>query len=128
AGLVDPVGQAVAAEARQAHQIDVSRIVAVAQMAHQAAERGGGHRIGQGIERVGGGIAGTGCRIRPASRAPEMLEKSFRAGADAFRVNMSHGDHATHAETIASIRASEKKVNRPITISCDLQGPKSRVG
>jgi pyruvate kinase len=51
-----------------------------------------------------------------------MLEKLFRAGADAFRVNMSHGDHATHAETIASIRALEKKVNRPITILCDLQG------
>ena len=30
----------------------------------------------------------------------------LRAGADAFRVNMSHGDHATHAQTIAAIRFS----------------------
>ena len=66
--------------------------------------------------------------VGPASREPEMLEKLFRAGADAFRVNMSHGEHATHAETIANIRALEKKVNRPITILCDLQGPKLRVG
>ncbi|MCW1382061.1 pyruvate kinase [Novosphingobium sp. KCTC 2891] len=66
--------------------------------------------------------------VGPASRSPEMLEKLFRAGADAFRVNMSHGDHATHAETIAAIRALEKKVGRPVTVLCDLQGPKLRVG
>jgi pyruvate kinase len=57
-----------------------------------------------------------------------MLEKLFRAGADAFRVNMSHGEHAIHAETIANIRALEAKVKRPITVLCDLQGPKLRVG
>ena len=66
--------------------------------------------------------------VGPTSRAPEMLEKLYRAGVDAFRVNMSHGDHATHAETIASIRALETKINRPITILADLQGPKLRVG
>ena len=66
--------------------------------------------------------------VGPASRSPEMLEKLFRAGADAFRVNMSHGEHAVHAETIAAIRALERKVNRPITVLCDLQGPKLRVG
>jgi pyruvate kinase len=66
--------------------------------------------------------------VGPASSAPEMLERLFRAGVDAFRVNMSHGDHAVHAATIAAIRALEKKVNRPITVLCDLQGPKLRVG
>ncbi len=66
--------------------------------------------------------------IGPASRSPEMLRKLFKAGADAFRVNMSHGDHATHAETIASIRALEKEFARPIAILADLQGPKLRVG
>lgn len=66
--------------------------------------------------------------VGPASRSPEMLEKLWRAGADAFRVNMSHGDHATHAETIAAIRALEAQIGRPITILADLQGPKLRVG
>jgi hypothetical protein len=42
AGIADPVGQAVAAEARQPHQVDVLRIVAVPQVAHQPAEGGGG--------------------------------------------------------------------------------------
>ena len=66
--------------------------------------------------------------LGPASRSPEMIAKLLRAGADAFRVNMSHGDHATHAETIAAIRAAEKDFGRPVAVLCDLQGPKLRVG
>jgi pyruvate kinase len=66
--------------------------------------------------------------LGPASRSPEMIEKLLLAGADAFRVNMSHGDHDTHRETIAAIRAVEKDVGRPVAILCDLQGPKLRVG
>ena len=57
-----------------------------------------------------------------------MIGRLLRAGADAFRVNMSHGDHATHAQTIATIRAAEKEFGRPVAILCDLQGPKLRVG
>ena len=66
--------------------------------------------------------------IGPASREPEMLRRLFRAGVDAFRVNMSHGDHATHAQTIAAIRELEEEFDRPIAILADLQGPKLRVG
>ncbi len=66
--------------------------------------------------------------LGPASRTPEMIEKLLRAGADAFRVNMSHGDHETHAATIAAIREVEKSVGRPVAVLCDLQGPKLRVG
>ena len=66
--------------------------------------------------------------VGPASCSPDMLLRLFKAGVDAFRVNMSHGDHATHAETIANIRKLEKDVRHPIAILCDLQGPKLRVG
>lgn len=66
--------------------------------------------------------------LGPASREPEMIGKLLRAGADAFRVNMSHGDHETHAATIAAVRAAEKEFGKPIAILCDLQGPKLRVG
>ena len=41
--------------------------------------------------------------VGPASRSPEMLAKLLRAGADAFRVNMSHGEHAVHAATIKAV-------------------------
>jgi pyruvate kinase len=66
--------------------------------------------------------------LGPASDTPEMIEKLYRAGADAFRVNMSHGDQADKAKLIANIRALEKSYNRPTTILVDLQGPKLRVG
>ena len=66
--------------------------------------------------------------LGPASRDPETLRRLLRAGADAFRINLSHGDHATHAQTIKAVRALEKEFNRPIAILCDLQGPKLRVG
>ena len=64
----------------------------------------------------------------PATTDPEMLRRLFKAGVDAFRVNMSHGEHAVHAETIANIRALETEFRRPIAVFCDLQGPKLRVG
>jgi pyruvate kinase len=66
--------------------------------------------------------------LGPASSSPEMIRKLFLAGADAFRINMSHGAHAEKAVVIASIRAMEKEVGRPSTVLVDLQGPKLRVG
>lgn len=66
--------------------------------------------------------------LGPASSTPEMIETLFQSGADAFRINMSHGDQASKAPVIQAIRALEKKVGRPTTILADLQGPKLRVG
>ena len=66
--------------------------------------------------------------LGPASKTPEMIEKLYRAGADAFRVNMSHGNHDDHRKVIAIIRSLEKTLGRPTTILADLQGPKLRVG
>ena len=50
------------------------------------------------------------------------------AGADAFRINMSHGTQAQKVKLVDSIRALEKELHRPTTILFDLQGPKLRVG
>ena len=66
--------------------------------------------------------------LGPASSTPEMIETLYRAGADAFRINMSHGDQASKAAVIAAIRSLEKTLGRPTTILADLQGPKLRVG
>jgi pyruvate kinase len=57
-----------------------------------------------------------------------MIESLFAAGADAFRINMSHGDQESKVPVIAAIRALEKSYGRPTTILADLQGPKLRVG
>ncbi len=66
--------------------------------------------------------------LGPASSSEEMIRKLFLAGADAFRLNMSHGGHEGHAANLAVIRALEKEFGRPTTILADLQGPKLRVG
>ncbi len=66
--------------------------------------------------------------LGPASSSAEVIERLYRAGADVFRLNFSHGSHADHAERIAIIRALERRVDRPIGILADVQGPKLRVG
>jgi pyruvate kinase len=57
-----------------------------------------------------------------------MIEKLFQAGADVFRLNMSHLPRERLKERVAMIRAVEAKYKRPIAILADLQGPKLRVG
>jgi len=66
--------------------------------------------------------------LGPASSTPEMIEKLFAAGADAFRINMSHGDQQAKIAIIEAIRSMERRTGRPSTILADLQGPKLRVG
>ncbi|SEN72987.1 pyruvate kinase [Sphingomonas gellani] len=66
--------------------------------------------------------------LGPASNDPEMIAALYQAGADAFRVNMSHGDQQSKVAVIQAIRALEKRFGRPSTILADLQGPKLRVG
>jgi pyruvate kinase len=66
--------------------------------------------------------------LGPASGNPEMIARLFEAGADTFRVNMSHSSHDRMRELVGAIRAVEKRYARPIGILCDLQGPKLRVG
>jgi len=66
--------------------------------------------------------------LGPASNTREMIEKLFLAGADIFRLNFSHGEHAEKAELVKLIREIEAKYNHPICILADLQGPKLRVG
>ena len=66
--------------------------------------------------------------LGPASSTYEMIRGLFEAGADVFRLNMSHGVHADIAERHRIIREVERDVGRPIGILADLQGPKLRVG
>jgi pyruvate kinase len=66
--------------------------------------------------------------IGPASSTPEVLARLFQAGADVFRLNFSHGTHEDHAARFAMIRELEEKMDRPIGILADVQGPKLRVG
>ena len=66
--------------------------------------------------------------LGPASSDPRMIRRLMLAGADAFRINMSHGDKRQKAKLVEAIRALEKEFKRATTIVFDLQGPKLRVG
>lgn len=66
--------------------------------------------------------------LGPASNDYEMIRALHEAGADVFRLNMSHGTHDEIAERHRIIRKVEQDLNSPIAILADLQGPKLRVG
>ncbi|MEC8040536.1 MAG: pyruvate kinase [Pseudomonadota bacterium] len=66
--------------------------------------------------------------LGPASSDYETIRALHEAGADVFRLNMSHGDHEEIRERHAIIRQVEKDLNNPVGILADLQGPKLRVG
>lgn len=66
--------------------------------------------------------------LGPASSSKEMIKALFEAGADVFRFNFSHGNHADHQLRCNIVREIEAEMGRPIAILADLQGPKLRVG
>ncbi|WP_029042596.1 pyruvate kinase [Cucumibacter marinus] len=66
--------------------------------------------------------------LGPSSNDEKTIEELSRAGADVFRINMSHTKHDGLKQMVETIRRVEKTVGRPIGILADLQGPKLRVG
>jgi pyruvate kinase len=66
--------------------------------------------------------------LGPSSSDKATIAGLFRAGADLFRINMSHTDHDMLRRLVGVIRDVEADIGRPIGILVDLQGPKLRVG
>jgi pyruvate kinase len=66
--------------------------------------------------------------LGPASSDRSVIARLFEAGADVFRINMSHTTHERMRELVSTIRAVEAEHGRPIGVLVDLQGPKLRVG
>ncbi|MBT2130162.1 pyruvate kinase [Aliiroseovarius lamellibrachiae] len=66
--------------------------------------------------------------LGPASNDYDTIRALFEAGADVFRLNMSHGTHEEQRARHAIVRQVEKDLDRPICILADLQGPKLRCG
>jgi pyruvate kinase len=66
--------------------------------------------------------------LGPASSEKAKIRSLFEAGADVFRINMSHTDHDRMRQMVGMIREVEGDCARPIGILVDLQGPKLRIG
>ena len=68
------------------------------------------------------------CTIGPATFSESAIARLINAGMDVARLNFSHGDYRDYKRLIKTIRKQSKKLNKPVTILQDLQGPKIRTG
>ncbi|PKO51874.1 MAG: pyruvate kinase, partial [Betaproteobacteria bacterium HGW-Betaproteobacteria-20] len=66
--------------------------------------------------------------LGPSSSSEEMLARMIAAGVNVVRLNFSHGTAEEHIKRAEIVRAIAAKLNRPIGVLCDLQGPKIRIG
>ena len=66
--------------------------------------------------------------LGPATATESKITDLFKAGVDVFRLNFSHGTHVDHRSTYRIIRKLELKMDRPVAVMADLQGPKLRIG
>jgi pyruvate kinase len=66
--------------------------------------------------------------LGPASSSLESVQALAEAGADAFRLNFSHGDRAEHERLAGFVREVQAEIGRPLALIGDLQGPKIRLG
>jgi pyruvate kinase len=66
--------------------------------------------------------------IGPSSQNKKQFKSLVESGVSIARLNMSHGSHDYHAETIKNVRSVEKEVKKPLAILLDLAGPKIRIG
>jgi len=66
--------------------------------------------------------------VGPASDSYDHVLGMMKNGANGFRLNFSHGDHAEHGRRIEWIRQASKEYGKPVAVLQDLQGPKIRLG
>lgn len=66
--------------------------------------------------------------LGPASRSEATLRELLQAGVDVVRLNMSHGDAASHQQVLNLVRRLSAELSLPTAILVDLQGPKIRLG
>ncbi len=66
--------------------------------------------------------------LGPSTSTPDMIESLIEKGVNVFRLNFSHGDHDTHADSIRMIRDASTKLGKEVAILQDISGPKIRIG
>ncbi len=66
--------------------------------------------------------------IGPSSLREDVLSEMISLGMKVARLNFSHGERNFHKEAINLVRRVSDKLNIPVAILADLQGPRLRVG
>ena len=68
------------------------------------------------------------CTLGPSSSSSERIEQLANAGMNLARLNMSHGDRDSHLLSIRRLRSLNRRLNHPVALLLDLQGPEIRTG
>ncbi|KAL9272913.1 Pyruvate kinase isozyme G, chloroplastic-like protein [Drosera capensis] len=69
------------------------------------------------------------CTIGPSTSTREMIWKLAEAGMNVARLNMSHGDHASHQKTIDLVKEYNAQFDdKVVAIMLDTKGPEVRSG
>src|SRR5947209_7956960 len=66
--------------------------------------------------------------VGPSTNSYKAIAGLIASGANAIRLNFSHGSHEERTQQIAWIRKASKLLGKPVAIIEDLQGPKIRLG
>lgn len=66
--------------------------------------------------------------LGPATQSPEMIQQLITAGANVFRLNMSHASHDWCREVIGQIKEQSNATGISVATLIDLQGPSIRTG
>lgn len=66
--------------------------------------------------------------IGPSSREASTIANMIRAGAEAFRINMSYGDRDSWDHMLNAVLEAERLVSQSVAIVADLEGPRMRLG
>jgi pyruvate kinase len=68
------------------------------------------------------------CTIGPATANFTTLQKLYEAGMNIVRINMSHSNHVNALQIINWIKTLNRKIEHPIPVMLDTQGPEIRTG
>jgi pyruvate kinase len=68
------------------------------------------------------------CTLGPSTASYEQIKSLIQSGMNVARLNMSHGEHAVHAESYSNVRRAATELGVGVGIVADLQGPKIRLG
>jgi pyruvate kinase len=68
------------------------------------------------------------CTLGPATSSADEVLALVEAGMDVARLNLSHGTHEAHLQSLAHVRAASERTGRGVGVLADLQGPKIRIG
>ena len=68
------------------------------------------------------------CTLGPATDSEEILEQLMLAGMNVARINFSHGNYKDQEERINLFKKVRAKLNLPIPLLLDTQGPEIRIG